>query len=202
MASPHRHPSNTRSRIMAAAQVAFAQRGYDRASVSFICRAAGITKGGFYHHFESKQALFRELLSEWLDGLDRRLDALEQQGESVPEQLVAMTGIVGHVLSAADGQLPIYLEFLTQTLRDPDLLAAAGAPFYRYHQRVAALVQRGMDEGSLHRGPPEATASVVLALVMGLLVQALLAPEAADWELAAAQGLRILLRGLSTEPAK
>ena len=199
MQSAPRHTGDTRSRIMAAAQIAFAQRGYDGASVSYICRAAGITKGGFYHHFESKQALFRELLSEWLEGLDHRLDALEQQAESVPEQLVAMTGIVGHVLSAADGQLPIYLEYLTQTLRDPDLLAAAGAPFYRYHQRITLLVQRGMQEGSLRSGPPEATANVVLALVMGLLMQALLAPQAADWEQAAVQGVSILLRGLSTE---
>jgi AcrR family transcriptional regulator len=199
MPSSQRQPDQTRARILAAAQAAFAEQGYDRASVAAICRAAGVTKGGFYHHFESKQALFWELLSQWLDGLDGRLSLLEQGAESVPDQLVAMTGVVGHVLAAAAGQLPIYIEYLTQALRDPELQAATGAPYARYHQRIAALIRRGVEEGSLRPAPPEATASVVLGLVMGLLVQALLAPEAADWQQAAAEALRILLKGLAKE---
>ncbi len=202
MAASQRQPDSplgTRERILAAAQAAFAEHGYERASVAQICRAAGVTKGGFYHHFASKQALFLELLSQWLDGLDARLDALEQQAESVPEQLIAMTGVVGHVLAAAGAQLPIYVEYLTQALRDPVLQAATGAPYVRYHQRIAGLVRRGVEEGSLRPTPPEAAASVILALVMGLLLEALLAPEAMDWEQAAAEGLRILLRGLGQE---
>ncbi len=199
MATSPRQPDQTRARILAAAQAAFAEQGYDRASVAAICRAAGVAKGGFYHHFESKQALFLELLSQWLDGLDERLSLLERRAESAPEQLVAMTGVVGHVLAAAGGQLSIYLEYLTQALHDPDLQAVTGAPYARYHRRIAALVRQGIDEGSLRPAPPEATATVILALVMGLLIQALLAPDATDWEQAAAEGLRILLKGLSKE---
>jgi AcrR family transcriptional regulator len=199
MASNQRHPDETRARILDAAQAAFAEQGYDRASVAEICRAAGVAKGGFYHHFESKHALFLELLSQWLDELDERLAALERSADTVPEQLVAMTGVVGHVLAAAGAQLSIYLEYLTQALRDPALQAATAEPYLRYHRRIAALVQRGVQEGALRPVQPEATASVILALVMGLLVQALLAPDAADWEQAAAEGLRILLRGLSKE---
>lgn len=197
MAGKQRQPDQTRARILAAAQAAFAEQGYDRTSVAEICRAAGVAKGGFYHHFESKQALFLELLYQWLDDLDERLGALERSADTAPEQLVAMTGVVGHVLAAAGDQLPIYLEYLTQALRDPALQAATSAPYLRYHRRIAALVQRGVEEGTLRPAPPEATASVILALVMGLLVQALLAPDAADWEQAAAEGLRILLKGLA-----
>lgn len=199
MASAQRRPDQTRARILAAAQAAFAEHGYDGASVAEICAAAGVAKGGFYHHFESKQALFLELLSYWLDGLDQRLNALEQGAESVPDQLVAMTGVVGHVLAAAGDQLPIYLEFLIQALRDPALHAATSAPYARYHQRIAALMRRGIEDGSLRPASPDAAANVILALVMGLLVQALLTPDAGDWEQAAAEGLSILLRGLSKE---
>ena len=38
----------TRSRILEAAQNCFSRKGYDAASVSDICREAGITKGAFY----------------------------------------------------------------------------------------------------------------------------------------------------------
>ena len=44
----------TRTRILDAALEAFARDGYDDASVAEICRLAGVTKGGFYHHFPSK----------------------------------------------------------------------------------------------------------------------------------------------------
>ncbi len=33
------------------------QHGYDSTSVDELCRAAGVTKGAFFHHFESKEAL-------------------------------------------------------------------------------------------------------------------------------------------------
>ena len=46
----------TRTRILDAALEAFARDGYDEASVAEICRLAGVTKGGFYHHFPSKWA--------------------------------------------------------------------------------------------------------------------------------------------------
>ena len=69
-----RRGERTRSRILQAAEDCFAQRGYDAASVAEICRSAGVSKGAFYHHFPSKQALFLELLDRWLAELDAQLD--------------------------------------------------------------------------------------------------------------------------------
>jgi len=56
----------TRTRILNAAQLCFSRYGYDAASVADICKEAGVTKGAFYYHFETKQALFLELLNRWL----------------------------------------------------------------------------------------------------------------------------------------
>jgi len=195
----YRNPDETRARILAAAQAAFGELGYDRASVAEVCRRAGVTKGAFYHHFESKQAVFLELLDHWLEDMDARLDAFAGQTSDVPAQLVAMTGVLGHVLTSAREQLPIYLEYLTQALRDPALRQATVSPYYRFHARIADMIRRGIAEGSLQDVPPEATASTILALVMGLLMQALLAPESVDMAQAAAQGMRVLLAAITRE---
>ncbi len=196
MSTTIRQPDVTRSRILEAARIAFAAEGYDRTSVSSICRRAGVTKGGFYHHFESKQALFLELLDEWLAKLDSTLDVLERAGQSVPAQLVAMSGVVGDILADADEQLLIYVEFMTQALRDPALREATVAPYHRYLQRVTALIEQGVAEESLNPVPAEATASLVLAVFMGLLMQALLDPGWTDWERASAEGMRVFLSGV------
>jgi TetR/AcrR family transcriptional repressor of nem operon len=39
--------------------------GYTATSVEGICTAAGVTKGAFFHHFPSKEALAKECLGKW-----------------------------------------------------------------------------------------------------------------------------------------
>jgi AcrR family transcriptional regulator len=199
MAAVHRNPDETRARILAAAQQAFGELGYDRASVAEVCGRAQVTKGAFYHHFESKQAIFQQLLDTWLADMNTRLDAFEQQGTSAPAQLVAMTAVLAHVLTSASEQLPIYLEYVTQALHDPALKQVTVSPFYGFHARITGLIRRGIAEGSLREVAPEATASTILALVMGLLVQALLAPDSIDMSVVAAQSMRMLLTNIVKE---
>lgn len=71
----------TRKRILAAAGRVLAERGPGDPAVAEVMAAAGLTVGGFYAHFSSKDALmleaFRQLLGvrrERLAGVDQRLD--------------------------------------------------------------------------------------------------------------------------------
>jgi TetR/AcrR family transcriptional repressor of nem operon len=54
----------TRRKILDAASRAFREHGVDGASVSEIMAEAGLTVGGFYRHFESKEELFRAALEK------------------------------------------------------------------------------------------------------------------------------------------
>ena len=45
----------TRTRILDAAQALVLKQGYAGTSVDDVIAAAGTTKGGFFHHFPSKQ---------------------------------------------------------------------------------------------------------------------------------------------------
>jgi AcrR family transcriptional regulator len=53
--------AQTRLDILAAARKAFAQEGYAAATTSGIAKAAGVTIGALFHHFESKQQLFHSV---------------------------------------------------------------------------------------------------------------------------------------------
>jgi AcrR family transcriptional regulator len=48
----------TRQALLAAGRHAFAHEGYQAAGIEAISRAARVTRGAFYHHFEDKKALF------------------------------------------------------------------------------------------------------------------------------------------------
>src|SRR5574341_903386 len=79
--------SATREHILAVATDEFLAHGYAGTSLSDLIRAAGVTKGAFYHHFPSKEALAVEVVharqAEWAArvvqasaNLDRAVDQL------------------------------------------------------------------------------------------------------------------------------
>lgn len=71
------HKTATRKKILGAADRIMKARGVDAASVDAVMREAGLTVGGFYAHFPSKQALARESLLAGLEAsVNRMLAAL------------------------------------------------------------------------------------------------------------------------------
>jgi AcrR family transcriptional regulator len=51
--------AETREALIAAARELFGQRGFAAVGTEEIARSAGMTRGALYHHFESKEDLFR-----------------------------------------------------------------------------------------------------------------------------------------------
>ena len=52
----------THENLLACAKKHFLENGFERASIREICKAAHVTNGAFYNHFEDKEALFRRYL--------------------------------------------------------------------------------------------------------------------------------------------
>jgi TetR/AcrR family transcriptional repressor of nem operon len=57
--------SDARDKLVAAATELIRRNGYVATSVEEICTGAGVTKGAFFHHFESKEALVEEAIEKW-----------------------------------------------------------------------------------------------------------------------------------------
>jgi len=59
--------ATTRERLLGAALDVVRQHGYDSTTVDELCRVAGVTKGAFFHHFESKEALAVAATQFWTE---------------------------------------------------------------------------------------------------------------------------------------
>jgi len=186
----------TRDSILAAAVEQFARSGYEATSVAQICQTAGVSKGAFYHHFSSKQALFIQLLDRWLDLLDEQFAMIRSQSSSIPEALTQMTELTGEVYRVAGGNLPMFLEFWNQAQHNPEIWESVINPYRRYQRYFAGMIEDGIAEGSLKEVDPQMAAQVMVALAVGLLLQGTLDPDGADWQKVTRFGFRMVLNDL------
>lgn len=187
----------TRSRILGAAVETFARHGYEASSVAEICAAAQVSKGAFYHHFPTKQAVFLALFDDWLSQIDQLLAASRQRSQPAPQTILEMTGYMGLVFQQAAGSLPMFLEFWTQASHDPVVWQALVLPYERYTDYFRQMIEDGIQKGSLRPVDTYSAARAVVSLAIGILLQGLLDPQAADWALTTRQAYEILLDGLA-----
>jgi AcrR family transcriptional regulator len=72
----------------------FAEQSYNATSMRDIARAAGVTPGAFYHHYQSKEAILLDIMSSNMRRLmDRALEGLEEAGEDPEKRLRALVRI-------------------------------------------------------------------------------------------------------------
>jgi AcrR family transcriptional regulator len=60
------HKERTRARIIASARVLFNRHGFEQVSIDDVMKSAGLTRGGFYRHFASKDELYAQAVSHFL----------------------------------------------------------------------------------------------------------------------------------------
>ncbi|MEW6403067.1 MAG: TetR/AcrR family transcriptional regulator [Chloroflexota bacterium] len=184
----------TRSRILEASVKLFSDRGYKSASVDEICAEAGVSKGAFYHHFESKQALFLALLDGWLKTIDTVIETARDK--TVPEMFMQVTEAFPYIFKSAENHLPMFLEFWLQASRDEEIWQASVAPYRRYHKYFTSLIKKGVEEGSLVEVDPEIAARLIVSTAMGLFLQNLLDPRGANWEKVARESATLLVNNM------
>ncbi|MEU1089953.1 TetR/AcrR family transcriptional regulator [Streptomyces sp. NPDC005576] len=102
-------PAARRSEILQAARRVFSEIGFAETKVADITDAAGIGKGTFYLHFDTKEHAMGVLWSEYLDEFydsAERITAQEQEWWSTVDELLAT--LVGHVISHASLRRLVY----------------------------------------------------------------------------------------------
>lgn len=65
----------TRTALIKAARALFAEKGYAETSTPEIAKAAGVTRGALYHHFEDKMAVFHAVITEEYKAVAHEIEA-------------------------------------------------------------------------------------------------------------------------------
>jgi TetR/AcrR family transcriptional repressor of nem operon len=90
------HKAQNHENILSVAARSFREHGGDSSGIGTVMKKVGLTKGGFYRHFESKDDLFVDAVARALDQTGR---GMVEVAKSAPEGQ-ALRAIIEHYLSA------------------------------------------------------------------------------------------------------
>jgi TetR/AcrR family transcriptional regulator, transcriptional repressor for nem operon len=96
------HKAQNHENILAVAARSFREHGADSSGIGTVMKKVGLTKGGFYRHFKSKDDLFVEAVARALDETGR---AMVEVAKSAPEGQ-ALRAIIERYLSAGHANSP------------------------------------------------------------------------------------------------
>src|SRR6478752_5521701 len=78
----------TRAALVSVARSLFAERGYAAVGTEEIVRAAGVTRGALYHHFQGKRELFQAVYEDVEQTLLERIAELADQSARDPLEVL------------------------------------------------------------------------------------------------------------------
>lgn len=77
----------TRGALLAAARTLFTEQGYAGTGRDEIAAAAGVTRGALYHHFASKESLFRAVVEQLEEEMTAEVATAAMRGADAAEEL-------------------------------------------------------------------------------------------------------------------
>ncbi len=167
---------NVRERLLEAGVRTFSRSGFNGCSVQDITDAAGVPKGSFYNHFESKEALGAAALEHyWSDGACDRLRILRDANGSPCqrlrryfEQVAADMAEIGFTCGCLIGNMAAELSD-----HSPIISAQISAIFAGWSRRVSECIQEAQAAGEITtQGDPELLATFVLNAWEGAMLRA------------------------------
>jgi AcrR family transcriptional regulator len=199
---PQRNARQTRQRILVAAREVFAGRGYALATMDEIAAAAGASKGALYHHFATKEDLFRALLDDHGAELDAFAAAV-REATSLHDLLDRLVGQwLEHYLVDAEF-VPLSLEVRVQARRQAWFAEEVRRQHGGLRGLLREVVRAAVGAGLVPAGVDPAVAAVLLfGLLDGVCLQVGVTPGEVDPDRLRSDLVAAVERLLSVDPAR
>jgi AcrR family transcriptional regulator len=144
-ATPRLPAAERRQQLLRVALEAFAEHGYHDTSMNDVAEAAGVTKPVLYQHFDSKKALYGELVVDLGAGLEQEILASVTVAGGPRQQVEA--GFRAYFRWATQNSAAFRVLFAERNRTDRDLAAAVAKVESMVADTVAQFIQiEGLSE--------------------------------------------------------
>jgi AcrR family transcriptional regulator len=190
LAAPRKLEGDKAQRIIAAMRASVATRGAAGSTFDHVAREAGVSRGLLHYYFGSKEHLLVEVVRQDCDHRIRAMDERLAGAGSVDEVMQALVIGLEEFLGEPSTQAVIY-EMLSASRHSEEIRAELAELYRRWRDRMAVALREKERAGVVTlQAPPEAVASMLLALGDGFGIQVITDP---DWDRDAAFGLGLRL---------
>jgi AcrR family transcriptional regulator len=169
-----------RAHILETAERVFAEKGYHQTRISDILDAAGIARGTFYLYFESKNAIFLELLDQLMRELRSTVVGVDTRENAPPigEQLVET---VSRIVRAVEEHRELTRIILREAVGLDEEVDEKLRDFYRtLHVFIELSLENGKRLGLVRDVDTDIVASCILGQIKYLLEERIMNDEQRD----------------------
>jgi AcrR family transcriptional regulator len=165
-----------RRAVLDASLRVFSEKGYHATRVSDLIEAAGIARGTFYLYFESKNAIFHELLDELLERVRASVDGVDL-GPGAPPVRDQLLAIVRRVL-ATFHEHPALTRLVVRNAPglDDEVDRKLAAFYERLHAWLAESLRNAQALGLVREVDVDTVAWIVLGSVKQLIERSIEEP--------------------------
>ena len=182
-----------KQQILTAATRVFARRGIEASKVQDIAKEAGLSVGGVYWYYQSKEEIVLGLLQSFVEkDLDLARSFLQAPGSARQRlELILTTG-----LTETARLMPVTLEVYRQSIHNAAVRSLLQAYKSSYETILADLLAQGIANGEFRAANPLAAATMLIALYEGTQELSLLNPEPSHVQEMFAANLALFFDGL------
>jgi len=156
--------ADVRSRVLHAAVDLFAAQGYDGTSVAEVITRAGVAKGGFYHHFASKEDLLYEVYGDLISRQLTAMDEILARRDPPAQTLRAL--VIDLVTSTAASAKPALVFWREMHKLGPQRAEQYRRQRRRYHDAVRRLIRDGQASGDFAAvAPPDTITFTIFGVI-------------------------------------
>lgn len=192
--------ADTRSRILQSARNVFSTYGYENATLDLVAEDAGLTKGAIYWHFAGKSELFLALMDQSLKNLLEGLFSQAQDVFASPDPMEALRILLESEFKSCEGDRGknpmLFFEFISRS-REPAVKKKLSHSFSELLDGTSKILAELQQQERINSNLKAHEISVSLhALMNGVILMWLVAPERISFESLSAEISKMLWRGL------
>jgi AcrR family transcriptional regulator len=189
-----------RGHILAAASTLFSQRGYHATSIADVIEAAGISRGTFYLYFDSKDAVFLELMEQFIQQIMAVVEVVDPEA---PEPTTRIVENVRRVVEVVFERRDLTVMVLREGFGvRPDVDEKLG----RFYGFVREMLEGALRNGAQHGLTRQVDEALVATALIGAIKEVVLhelaagRPEAESRAAVTEALIGFGLRGLLVKP--
>jgi len=186
--------TSNRTRIIDAAGKLMADKGVKQTTLADIAREAGISRGTLFYYYASKNDLIYDILEKHLSDLTDAIFASLPRRRSSTADLasVLQSALTGIIQDENNGRINLYL--LQEAIIDnSDLKDRFAVKYQTWRELIAGQIARAFGISDSRR--LAALGTLLLAMIDGLTIQFLLAPQSVNFPEVAQQMVSMISAG-------